>query len=198
MSGTYQKDGLDWQLLQLQQRIGEWFEGLFPQDTPEMQSPNWWVPPEWLFRAAFWLVAITTGLWVLWQLYRLLRPHLNTILFANQSMQVVASSPERMVPGAEWLQRSRQFAQQGNYAEACRCLFLAMVQQLDETGQLPNDKSRTDGEYLRAVQTFAQVPCYRELIRTHERLKFGDQPVSQEVYQRCDRAYGEIVQARQP
>jgi hypothetical protein len=68
-----------------------------------------------------------------------------------------------------------------------------MVQRLDETEQLPNETSRTDGEFLRAIASFSHVPAYHTLIATHEALYFGNSPLSQDDYHRCYQAFQEIA-----
>ncbi|NJR12617.1 DUF4129 domain-containing protein [bacterium] len=139
-----------------------------------------------------WIIAIALGLWVLWQLYQLLSPYLGGNFLAQRGQVQARSNLEKPVAVSEWLQRSRHYAQRGNYREACRTLYFAMIQKLDETGKLPNQLSRTDGEYLRTLQTFPNPTPYRELIGTHEQLCFGEVAPSKEVYDRCDRAYQEI------
>jgi Domain of unknown function (DUF4129) len=194
MAGTYQKDSIGWQLEKLQWQISEWWEKLFtPTRPPEESSPpNVPVVPEAAWRIGFWMIAIALGLWVLWQLYQLLSPYLGGNFLARRGQAQGRSNLEKPVAVSEWLQRSRQYAQRGNYREACRTLYFAMIQKLDETGKLPNQLSRTDGEYLRTLQTFPNPTPYRELISTHERLCFGEASPSKEVYDRCDRAYQEI------
>ncbi len=153
------------------------------------------VPPEWVFKALFWVIATVMGLWVLWQLYQLARPYLGLERIqrgkpANLNQQV----NEKRTP-AQWLQRSRTFAQQGNYREACRALYQAMLQKLDQQQLIPDQASRTDGEYLRIVQTFANPRPYQVLFRTHERICFSDVEVSEQTFADCDRAYQETETA---
>jgi Domain of unknown function (DUF4129) len=194
MAGTYQKDSFGWQLERWQWQLGEWWEKLFTPNRPAQEAPppNLPVVPEWVWRAGFWVIAIALGLWVLWQLYLLLSPHLGGSIFARRSKTQATPKAAPPVPVSEWLQRSRQYAQRGNYKEACRTLYFAMIQKLDETGKLPNQLSRTDGEYLRTLQTFPNPNPYRQLIGAHEQLCFANAPLSKETYDRCDRAYQEI------
>jgi Domain of unknown function (DUF4129) len=194
MSGTYQKDSPGWQFERWQWQIGEWWEKLFSPARPEQDAAPSPIPtvPEWFWRAGFWVIAIALGAWVLWQLYGLLNPYLGGNIFGPRGRAQKIAPAAKPVAISEWLQRSRQYAQNGNYGEACRTLYFAMIQKLDETGKLPNQLSRTDGEYLRTLQTFANPQPYRQLIGTHEQLCFGDAQLSQEIYDRCDRAYREI------
>ncbi|NJL50125.1 MAG: DUF4129 domain-containing protein [Leptolyngbyaceae cyanobacterium SM2_5_2] len=58
---------------------------------------------------------------------------------------------------------------------------------------MPYQVSRTDGEYLQSMAAQPSRP-YELLIRTHERLTFGQALATEETYQRCRRAYQEIAQ----
>jgi hypothetical protein len=190
-SGTFEKNSIGWQIQQMQQRIGEWLEQIF---TPFNWSPEVSAPPEWLMKSLFWSIAIALTGWIGWQLYQLLRPYFYPVLWAQREPQLnqTDSASHENLTIAQWLQRSRTFALAGNYREACRALYLATIQRLDNDKQIPNVLSRTDGEYLRLVQTLANPQPYEVLIRTHEWLCFGHQDISAEMFERCQQAYQEI------
>jgi len=84
-------------------------------------------------------------------------------------------------------------AQQGDYAGACQALYMAGLARLNDTEAVLYRPSRTDGEYLDCIVAQPSRP-YELLIRTHERLVYGDAPATEETYQRCRRAYQEIAQ----
>lgn len=193
MSGTFEKDSLGWQVQLLQQQIGEWFERLpTGAQPPSANSPNWSVPA-WVFPLLLWTIAIALILWIGWQLYRLLSPYLLINLFPGRfrpKKTTIGESVELM-PEARWVVRSRTFAQQGNYRAACQALYMAVLQQLDDRKILPGDRSRTDGEYLRFLQTQPNPRPYHVLFRTHERLCFGDVEISEAQFIDCEQAYRE-------
>ncbi|MGF1514381.1 MAG: DUF4129 domain-containing protein, partial [Elainellaceae cyanobacterium] len=98
-------------------------------------------------------------------------------------------------PGAAaWLKRSRDWQRQGNYRQACRALYMAMLEQLDEAQQVPRSPSRTDGQYGDCVSSLPQSDAYRVLLRVHEQLCFGNVDISADVFQRCQQAYQTIEQ----
>jgi len=66
-----------------------------------------------------------------------------------------------------------------------------VLQQLDDRKILPGDRSRTDGEYLRFLQTQPNPRPYYVLFRTHERLCFGDVEISEAQFIDCEQAYRE-------
>jgi hypothetical protein len=71
---------------------------------------------------------------------------------------------------------------------------MAGLARLNDTETVIYRPSRTDGEYLAQLVDASNRP-YELLIRTHERLTFGDGQATEETYQRCRRAYQEIAQS---
>lgn len=192
MSGDFEKNSLDWQLHLWQLRIAEWFDGLFQSsNNNDVRLPNWSFP-EWLLRSLFWAIAIALLLWVLWQLYAILAPYLGVSILPGRGRRTTATPQPEKRATSEWLQQSRSLAQQGNYREACRALYQAALQKLDDAGLVPTLMSRTDGEYLNVVQTLPNPRPYQVLIRTHERLCFSHTDITQETYTRCEQAYREL------
>jgi Domain of unknown function (DUF4129) len=189
MSGSFEKNSPEWQLHLLQQRLGEWLERLFGA-TDRARLPNWSLP-EWIMRLLFWVIAGLLIGWLSWQVYQLARPYFRamTITQTGQSDRRSAGSPLTV---AAWLQRSRTFAQQGNYREACRALYMAALQRLNDAEPIPHEPSRTDGEYLQIVQALPRSAPYQVLIRTHEQLCFDNADISVDAFDRCQQAYREI------
>jgi Domain of unknown function (DUF4129) len=95
---------------------------------------------------------------------------------------------------ADLLARSQQFYREANYREACRYLYLAMLQNLHSKAIAPIQPSRTDGEYLQLLRTsVSPIQPYETLITTHEQLCFGNAEILPDNYQQCQQAYEEIV-----
>lgn len=196
MSGTYQDTSLGWQLRQLQQRLGEWVEyqtyrsEAAPDLDPSAWDVNW---PEWLVRG---LAAVLIGLivgWLVWSGVKLLRPYWadwRSLQGFGRSRAGQAGEGESA--SALW-RRAQALQQAGNYREACRLLYLAMVQHLHDAQLVENQPSRTNGEYLTLIARLAKPRPYQLLTRVHERLYFGGTAISAEVFQRCRRAYQEIT-----
>jgi hypothetical protein len=189
VAGSFEKSSIGWQLHLQQQRFSEWLERLFaPIDRT--RSPNWLLP-EWLLRLLFWVIAGILVGWLSWQVYKLARPYFQTpIAQVGQSDRRSPHSSTSTV--AAWLQRSRAFAKQGNYREACRTLYMAALQRLNDVEPIPHETSRTDGEYLQIVQTLPRSAPYQVLIRTHEQLCFDNADLSVDDFDRCQQAYQEI------
>lgn len=190
-AGEFQKSSLGWQLQQTQQRVEEFIERLLFGNDPNRQPAFDWSLPDWLLEGLFWLLVIALVGWAAWQLYKLLSPYVNPAVRLGRSPVPSMHQPQTSTI-SEWLGRSRTAQQQGNYREACRCLYMAMLQHLNDKALIPQQVSRTDGEYLCLVQTLNTPQPYQTLIRTHEQLCFSDAPISLDTFERCWRAYQEI------
>lgn len=196
--GSFEKNSLGWQLGQLQQRFGEWWElkmSQFSPRIPEMSAPSWWDSPLlWLlFKAVFWLLVALLLSWVALQIMQVLHPYFYSLRNPLSQSDDKARQPsvsELSVAG--WLARSQEFQQQGNYREACFCLYRAMLQRLNDAGIAPHQASRTDGEYLKLIQQLPQPQAYQTLLMTHQQLCFSNIEASPSVFEQCQQAYREI------
>jgi hypothetical protein len=189
MKGPFHKNSLDWQLQQLGRRFTEWQESLLPQPVPNAPS----VPQAdfgWL-KGVLWLCLFGIVALVVYQLYRWLQPYLN-LSSARQWGDRHSSTPPGPQSIADCLKQARLFQEQGNYREACRALYLAMLLRLHDYQLIPTDPSRTDGEYDRMVAYFPQADAYQTLLRTHEGLQFGNAVISQQQFNNCQQAYRQI------
>ena len=193
---SFDKNGLGWQLQQLGQRVGEWTEAQFSRNSPNLPQPPNWLFPTWILEVMFWAIVLSATLWLGWQIFRLLAPYWmrSQTQGARQPRKAASNEEDRSVAG--WIRQMQEFQRQGNYREACRALYMAMLQRLNDTKLVPHQSSRTDGEYWQVVQPLPQSQAYQTLIRTHEQLCFGDGVVSADVFNRCQRAYQEIERVK--
>lgn len=190
----YQQDSWGWQLRQLQQRLGEWWEKLTTRtaENLDIPAPTWLDHPLWaaIAKAIFWIVTIGLVVWLGWVLWKLCNPYIyrwrqGRDRFSHPPQQ---SSPAEMA-AAQWLAKSRQFQRQGDYRQACLCLYRAMLQQLHDRGIAPHNPSRTDGEYLQIIQQLPQPQPYQALLVAHQQLCFSDRPASESLWKNCQQAY---------
>ncbi|AFY34529.1 DUF4129 domain-containing protein [Calothrix sp. PCC 7507] len=195
---AFEKTSWDWQLSQFKQQAGEWIEYQFSQlqlALPELPS-EWSISP-WLGQLLNILFWVSVGLflaWVVWRLWREFGSYVYAWLTEN--LDNIASGtkiPSNDASIALLLTRSQEFYREGNYREACRCLYLAILQRLHDTSILTHKPSRTDGEYLQLLRSsITPVQPYETLITTHEQLCFGDAEILPENYEQCQQAYREI------
>jgi hypothetical protein len=195
-SGTFEKTNLNWQLQQLQQRIGEWLERLLANQPNLPAGENWQIPAEWLRGLLALIIGGIVG-FLGWQLYQRLRPYWGEIGQWGRRSIDQKPNPTETCTSAEWVKRSQAAHRQGNYREACRALYMAMLQRLNEQNLIGQEASRTDGEYFTLAQALDRPQLYQLIIRTHERLCFSEAPISAEVFDRCWQAYQAIDQPGQ-
>lgn len=187
-----------WVVGRVLRNLGEWVQLTFFSNDEQLGDyfPDWQIP-EWVFEAVFWTVAVLLIAGASWQLYRWLAPYLAGLLKQRDefvSVGQVDAAPQTSVD--EWVARSRQAQQAGDYREACRALYMAALQRLNDADLIRQQRSRTDGEYLSLLTQLPQVarsPAYALLVQTHEQLCFGDRPITAEQYQQCQQAFQEIA-----
>lgn len=193
----FQKSDFNWQIQQFFRQVGEWIELRFSQvQTPNVPNPpNWGFLSRWL-EAGFWLIVSLAAVWLIYQIYLWIRSYfdLNSSQLGKFLDRTSTNAEkERTVSG--WVKSAQEFQQQGNYREASRALYMATLQRLNETKLVAIDKSRTDQEYSRLVRLLPQAESYQMLLETHELLCFSNTPISAEMFDRVQRAYGNIERA---
>jgi len=193
----FRETGPGWVLGRVSRNVGEWIQLTFFGNDEQLGDylPDWQIP-EWVFEVIFWAVAVVLITWASWQLYRLLAPYLAGWLGNREefvSIGQVEAPPQASVE--EWVARSRRAQQAGDYREACRALYMAALQRLNDTNLIRQQSSRTDGEYLTLLDRLPRSHPYTLLVETHEQLCFGDRPITEERYQQCQQAFQEILAA---
>ncbi|BAY39300.1 hypothetical protein NIES2111_36740 [Nostoc sp. NIES-2111] len=196
---NFEKGGWDWQFSQFQQQVGEWLE--YQSYRFERVLPNWspaWKFAPWLGGVLNFLSWLLLGLFVtviLWRLWGALNPYLYAWFNIDSSGGKRARISTLDVSVANLLERSQSLYRQGNYREACRCLYLAILQHLHDTKIITHKPSRTDNEYLQLLRSaVTPIQPYETVITTHEQLCFGNAEILPENYEQCRQAYQEIIQ----
>ena len=188
---NFEENSIGWQLRLLGQRVGEWleFQLSFVPEAEGVTIPEWL---EALARAIFWAVVALLIVWGIWRLVLLLNPYLYRWHRQRRQGRTLNETIASELTPAVWLARSQTFRQQGDYREACLCLYQAMLQQLHDRGIAADLASRTDGEYLRLIGQLPQSDPYQMLLITHQRLCFGNAEASSQLFEQCQQAYQAI------
>ena len=197
-ANEFEKTSFVWQIQQWQQQLSEWIELKLSQNSPNLSNlsiPSWLeqlLKVLWpLLKVVSWLILALALIWLSWQLWLILRPYIYSLSF-EMGNSTSKSMAVKEVMIADWWQRSQQFYRQGNYAEAARCLYMAMLQKLHDTHLIPHQPSRTDGEYRQLIQSLPKHSAYQVLLNTHEQLCFGNADISSTEFEQCQQAYRQI------
>lgn len=191
----YRRTGPGWETQKLLRRISENVDYFFQRNNQTMGDwlPDWQIPA-WLLELVFWLITVGVSAWALWQLGRLVWPWVQRWgLGASAFVTVGTETPPPQESVEEWVRRSRTAYQQGNYGEACRALYQAALQTLNDRALIRQQASRTDGEYLALLEPMPRSRSYQTLVQTHEQVCFGDRPITAETYEACWQAWQEIA-----
>lgn len=87
-------------------------------------------------------------------------------------------------PPEGWAHTADEMAAQGNYREAVRCLYLALLSRLHREGAITYDVTLSNWDYLRQFRGQREwLPPFRELTRRFDFAWYGNLPVGQEGYQ---------------
>lgn len=192
---SFDKTSFGWQIQQIQQRIGEWLEVKFsPALSKAIHSLGF---PDWVGDILVnigWAIFAFVMAWLGLQVYRQLRPYVESLIFPIRDRQKSTltedKSPAYTV--AEWLQQAQKLRSQRNYSEACRALYMALLQRLSDVELIPAQASRTDREYLKLVAKIPSCQSCKLLIATHEQIWFSDTLISSETFERCQQAYQDV------
>jgi hypothetical protein len=190
---TNQKNSLTWQLYKLQQRINEWWE-LKTQQIGENMPDNElfsWLDSELfqlLFRCLFWIILTIILAWIALKIYHLLYQvsYRNKLKFTTQSLKKGNINQKSI---HDWLKRSQFFAQQANYKEAIKCLYMAMLQRLNNSGIALHEPSRTDAEYLDMIKQLPNYSSYQILLINHQKLIFSNHKATLSMWKESQQAY---------
>jgi Domain of unknown function (DUF4129) len=197
-SDRFEKNSIGWQLQQVKQSVGEAIEQFLSnlRLNPNPPKPNAKPPSidwNWLAYWRYFLVTVVVLLLVVWLVWWL-GPMVRGALERWQGREVPqASGPAMPTRSAGLLlQDARGYGAQGNYREACRALYLATLQQLNDRKILQHQLSRTDGEYARMVEPLDTAQAHQRILNIHERITFRPGAVDAATFEACEQAYAAI------
>ena len=194
---AYQKNSLGWQLHQTTENLKEWIALQLSKLRWNAPQPENGTKPDFsglwqLLQGMLWVLLGLLILGAIWRIWQGLAPYLEKLL--NPSLKYINPTPELRQSSTEWLKRSQTYQKQGNYYQACRCLYLATLELLDQRGLIPHQSSRTDLEYRFLLAQIGNPHPYHTLLDIHQQLCYGEERASAELLGKCQQAYQEINQ----
>lgn len=92
-----------------------------------------------------------------------------------------------------WLETSKRYAKEGDMRGAYRAAFIALILRLDKRGSLHYERSRTNGEYLRALHKSPDLyALIKPLAETFDISWYGRRPVAEADYALCLDTYNRL------
>jgi hypothetical protein len=189
-----QEDSPGWRWELFWRQTGEWLQNIL-SDSDERSSGGFqW--PDWILDSVRFIVLFLVILLIFrlgYRLYSKWYPQWRKRWQQKEEVPAIDSiEPAAKYTLSQWLTIAQEEAAAGNYANACRALYMAALRRLHEAEVIGDLSSRTDREYLTALGKFPQLGTSRFLFLTHEKICFGNSAISGETFELCDRAYREI------
>ncbi|MFN3360549.1 MAG: DUF4129 domain-containing protein [Pseudanabaenaceae cyanobacterium] len=188
----FRRTGIGWEIGKLRRHYEEWWETVTPATAVE---PNSYFLPPWLpqfLTFLAWVLLLVSFAWLGLKLYRW---GCNYWL-ERQRHNLTVNTFVVSQPSLGELLRTVEFNwRRGDYRSACRYLYLALLQFLHDRDILPQDPSRTDGEYRLFLQQKRLQPlaAFFTIINLHERLHFSHAPVSEQEFIDCKTAFDRVT-----
>lgn len=189
MSTIAEKTSWRWQLTQLQQRVGEWLEVKLRTEDRGLKLD---IFPPWLGPLLVNITLVLLAGAIVWVCYYIVYPYLRQLWQNIERAKSAVDRSSELETVAEMLAKSQQFQQAGDYTQASRWLYLAMLERLNDAKLIPHRSSRTDREYLSLLNNVPIVNVGEILVSIHERLHFGDCQIAAADFDRCQQAYQQI------
>jgi Domain of unknown function (DUF4129) len=187
----FQKTSWQWQLEQIQQRLGEWVMAKLRFGSPKQ------ILPEWLITAISYLLWFLLFAGLAWIAYLIVSRYGKQFGFRRRHPSEPELQPAKQYTLAKLLSQAQKFQQQQNYGEACRYLYLAMLQRLNDVNLVPHQTSRTDREYAKILTHLpGMAPVSNPgkiLLQTHEQFQFADRTVTAAGFDSCQQAYNQLA-----
>ncbi|HEY6728869.1 MAG TPA: DUF4350 domain-containing protein [Polyangiaceae bacterium] len=144
-----------------------------------------------LLRALVWLVVIGGLVLVVVSIVRRLVSVKDTADEAEDpELPVSPDEAEAAPPGAletdvdRLLARARQAAERGDFAAAVRDAYAALLRKLDRDGLIEVHRSKTNGDYRRALSHTPLVQAeFATIVRTVEGIQFGSERPTEQAFQ---------------
>lgn len=175
-------------------RFLEWLGGLFPSGGEPSELPE--IDPIWIRIVFFITVAalLAAIAYLVWQIIGNRR---------NKPQGAFAFSPEDAelleLPPDELRQRATRFASEGNFREALRHLYIALLLNLDARGVWRYDARRTNWEHIHALEKSAAhnalVAPLADITHRFDRVRYGNADCTHEDWNTFERDVTQVEAA---
>lgn len=110
-----------------------------------------------------------------------------------QLARVGLASGMEILDSKAWKLRAQEYAQNQNWKDACRAVYMSSLYLMDENSVLSFVATRTNYEYYYALSSFKKIrQPFRELVNIVERIWFGDETAEASDYDDCIKFLNEM------
>ncbi|QRO00454.1 DUF4129 domain-containing protein [Archangium violaceum] len=171
--------------------LGDWLKKLFDRDEPAPAKPPNWSGLSGLNVANVLVVVLVAGVLVVLALVLLKALGKNAkdegarLEVSTQDATTLAADPTNALsrPPEGWAQLADELAARGEYREAVRSLYLALLSRLHRDGVIHYDTTLSNWDYLRQFKGRREwVPPFRELTLRFDFAWYGNLPVGSDGY----------------
>jgi len=174
----------------------DWVGGLFPSN-PNAQPPkiNWTV-----VAVIFWATVVALLLVIIYLVWKAIGGRWGRA-GARRLMRFEGSEDTELLilPPDELRERARRLAAEGNFREALRHLYIALLLTLDARGVWHYDTRRTNWEHIAALRHDpARVPIVAplsDLTRRFDRVRYGNAECNNDDWTRFERDVAQLEQS---
>ncbi len=170
----------------IRESLAEWLKNLFPE--VEVTSPGFAAD---IVNMITWIIIVIFILILLFVLYKLLMHYRKK---ETEEVKTLLKIKEGAIDSESWLDLARNYAQNAQYRNACRAVYMSLILYLDEKSIIKYDKAKTNLEYLQTVRGKEDIYNPLKLIVTvFEELWYGKHNGSVQDYDQCLMNYKKVV-----
>jgi hypothetical protein len=173
-------------LYDLRESLSNWLKDLFPEmkvTTPDFMAT--------LLNYITWIIVAILVILLLIILFRLLKQYRKK---ETEEIKTMINIAQGVVDYKSWIEMAKNFAQNAQYRNACRAIYMSTILYLDEREIIKYDKAKTNLEYLQTVKR--DVTIYEPLKKTiniFEYLWYGKHNGTAQDYNTCLEQFKKVV-----
>lgn len=161
------------------------------ESTPQTESGGTGLLGLGLLKVVFIILAVAFVVFMIVKIFKNRVPaDSNSVDKKNEELAIVV---KRAWLSENYRAQARHLADSGDYIEAIRFLFLALVYRFDESGKVSFHKEYTNREYLDLLSDRRNVGDLRLIVDVLDDYWYGQHPCQREQYDECVRVYERLV-----
>lgn len=156
------------------QDFSDWLRSLFHFDPPPINAPAQAGGVAVLLQLIKWLLILGVGALVIWVLVWLGR-NAGRVKIRKRRGRLLVEDDELDIPVDEWIVKADDLIAKGEFREACRCLYVAILLRIDEYDVTNFVRTDTNWEHQNRYDQSPRRPelDLRPVTQTFDRIWYG-------------------------